>query len=105
MNIIISFKSSTLHLCTAVISSHKSVIGLHNKKYGVAISKFLLCGRVAPWLRGRLAANKTLPYFDCGNEAARPQRFFCRKLENILIFLNIGVSKIMGVIRGYIRGA
>ena len=34
------------------------------KKWGVSISKFLLCGRMAP--------NKTSPYFDRGSDAATP---------------------------------
>ena len=34
---------------------------------------------VAAWPHGREAANKTLPYFDCGSMAAWLQRLFCRK--------------------------
>ena len=41
--------------------------------WGVSISKFLRCGRVAAWQRGHMAANKTLPYFDRGRVAAWPQ--------------------------------
>ena len=45
-------------------------------KHGVAISKFLL--------RGRVAANKTLPYFDHGSVAAKPHGRKGLFAENIL---------------------
>ena len=38
---------------------------VRGRESGVSISKFLLCGRVA--------ANKTLPYFDCGSVAAEAE--------------------------------
>ena len=47
----------------------------------VAISKFSLRGRTAAWQQGRMAENKTVPYFDHGRMAAWPQRLFA---ENIL---------------------